>query len=248
MLALFCLRLASGLAAAMLLLPVGQTNPRFCRAHFLTMLGLTVGAAAFLWHGAGTAVCASLVASMVLTFLGSVIWSVDRAPGGRVIGPVTALSLAGSLILIRVVQVPGDFFPLPIIDDLTSAALLGLSTTAMLMGHAYLIAPAMSIKPLMRLLVAFFISLAVRAAVNAVGFHSWTQVHSLGKLDEVTLLLPLRWGIGIVGPAVLGFMAWQTARIRSTQSATGILYVVVIFCFLGELISQLLFQMAGVIL
>ena len=35
-------------------------------------------------------------------------------------------------------------------------------------------------------------------------------------------------------------MAWRTARIRSTQSATGILYVVVIFCFLGELTSQLL--------
>ena len=28
--------------------------------------------------------------------------------------------------------------------------------------------------------------------------------------------------------------------IRSTQSATGILYVVVIFCFLGELTGQLL--------
>jgi hypothetical protein len=35
-------------------------------------------------------------------------------------------------------------------------------------------------------------------------------------------------------------MAWESAKIRSTQSATGILYVVVIFCFLGELSSQLL--------
>jgi hypothetical protein len=35
-------------------------------------------------------------------------------------------------------------------------------------------------------------------------------------------------------------MAWQTARLRSTQSATGILYVVVICCFFGELTGQVL--------
>ena len=55
----------------------------------------------------------------------------------------------------------------------------------------------------------------------------------------------VRWGLGFVGPLVLGWMAWETARIRSTQSATGILYVVVIFCFLGELTSQLLLSKTG---
>jgi len=45
--------------------------------------------------------------------------------------------------------------------------------------------------------------------------------------------------VGLVAPLVLTWMAWQTARIRSTQSATGILYVVVIFCFLGELTGLL---------
>jgi hypothetical protein len=35
-------------------------------------------------------------------------------------------------------------------------------------------------------------------------------------------------------------MAWRCARIRSTQSATGILYVVVILCYIGELTAQLL--------
>ncbi len=53
-------------------------------------------------------------------------------------------------------------------------------------------------------------------------------------------MLLVRWGVGFVGVLGLTWMAWQTARIRSTQSATGILYVVVIFCFLGELMSQLL--------
>jgi hypothetical protein len=43
-------------------------------------------------------------------------------------------------------------------------------------------------------------------------------------------------------------MTWQTAKIRSTQSATGILYVVVIFCFLGELTGQLLGDNTGFVL
>jgi hypothetical protein len=52
--------------------------------------------------------------------------------------------------------------------------------------------------------------------------------------------LLLRWGLGLIGPLILCVLAWQTAKIRSTQSATGLLYVVVIFCFLGELTGQLL--------
>jgi hypothetical protein len=50
----------------------------------------------------------------------------------------------------------------------------------------------------------------------------------------------VRWLLGFLGPLALTWMAWQTAKIHSTQSATGILYVVVIFCFLGELTSLLL--------
>ena len=53
-------------------------------------------------------------------------------------------------------------------------------------------------------------------------------------------LLALRWTAGISGTAIVLCMAWQTLRIPNTQSATGILYVAVIFTFLGELASLLL--------
>jgi hypothetical protein len=64
----------------------------------------------------------------------------------------------------------------------------------------------------------------------------------------VTIWLPVRWALGFAGPLGLGWMAWQTAKIRSTQSATGILYVVVILGFLGELTSQLLVSTTGYLL
>ena len=125
----------------------------------------------------------------------------------------------------------------------SSAALLGTATTAMLMGHMYLIAPGLTIAPLLRLLAALLGATLVRLALSglALGLWSSTAGHLAVTLEgETALWLPVRWGLGFVGPLVLGVMAWQTAKIRSTQSATGLLYVVVIFCFLGELTGQLL--------
>jgi hypothetical protein len=129
--------------------------------------------------------------------------------------------------------------------ELSSALLLGAAMTAMLMGHSYLIAPTMSLAPLLRLVAVLGIAIVLRAALAGTVLWLWTGEHPLASLNEVTLLLPVRWALGFIAPAVLGGMAWQTAKIRSTQSATGILYVVVIFCFLGELMGVLLQGMTG---
>jgi hypothetical protein len=111
----------------------------------------------------------------------------------------------------------------------------------MLLGHSYLISPSLSIRPLMRLLAAVAVAVAARAAADGYALARWTADHSLGSLTtEETLWLPVRWLVGFAAPLALDWMAWQAARIRSTQSATGILYVVVIFCFLGELMGLLL--------
>jgi hypothetical protein len=119
----------------------------------------------------------------------------------------------------------------------------------MLIGHSYLIAPAMSLTPLRRLLGGLFVALFLRMGVAALGLSSWTAEHSLVNLTGETMMwLPVRWLVGLAIPLILAWMTWQAARIRSTQSATGILYVVVIMCFLGELTNQLLFDHTGYIL
>ena len=48
-----------------------------------------------------------------------------------------------------------------LIGDATSALLLGAAMTAMLMGHSYLIAPGMSMTPLLRLLGALGLGVVV---------------------------------------------------------------------------------------
>jgi hypothetical protein len=249
MLAIFALRLAAGMLASLWLLSPALVNPRFYRTHFLTALGLATLALVVTWPDAGVWLRASLIAAAVVCFFGSASWSLEGAPGGIVLSVVAVVLLGAGLVLteqVRAEQAERDGVAEAglgwvLAGDATSAALLGTAMTAMLMGHSYLIAPAMSLRPLMRLLAGVLVSTALRMLVAGLALWSWTAGHSLGNLNDATVLwLPLRWGLGFVGPLVLVWMAWQAARIRSTQSATGILYVVVIFCFLGELTSQLL--------
>jgi hypothetical protein len=248
MLGTFCLRLACGLACSLLVLSPKQVNQRFYRVHFLTVLGLLA-----LGGVARGFADPALLTALACAFFGSLIWSLDEAPGGRLLMGLVALATVVVLALQTHALPPEGIESVGLgwrlADDLTSALLLGAAMTAMLMGHSYLIAPAMSLTPLFRLLALLLMATVLRMALAGAGLWSWTAGHSLGNLeDETVLWLPLRWGLGFAAPLALSWMAWQTTRIRSTQSATGILYVVVIFCFLGELTSQLLVRNTGFIL
>jgi len=244
MLVTFCLRLALGMAGCLLILTPSQVAPGFYRVQFLTVLGLSAVAGVFAFATANLAMLAVLGAALFLAFLGSFVWSLEGAPLGRTTIVLTALALVGALAL-------KDFEPAvgatprvmapgwSLLDDLTSAAFLGAAMSAMLMGHSYLVAPAMALTPLLRLLAALFAATLLRMLVAALLW--WTAGRRPLTLEEDVLLwLPVRWGLGFVAPLILGWLAWQSTRIRSTQSATGILYVVVVFCFLGELTSQLM--------
>lgn len=249
MVAIFCLRLAAGLMAALALLSPARVNPRFYRAQFWIVLGVTVAAAVFARDFAGVGLWTVLGLSMGLAFVGSVVWALDGAPAGRILVVLTGLILSVSLGVAEWSRDDVGDLGRRLAGDAASAALLGTAMTAMLLGHFYLIAPGMSLTPLVHLLAALAGAIVLRMAVAAAGLWYWTAEHSLTNLNDVTVLwLPLRWGLGFVGPLILAWMAWRTARIRSTQSATGILYVAVIFCFLGELTGQLLWSSTGVLL
>ena len=54
--------------------------------------------------------------------------------------------------------------------------------------------------------------------------------------------------MGFAAPALATWMAWKTVAIRSTQSATGILYIDMTFVLFGELTSLILARGAGAVL
>lgn len=254
MLAVFALRLAAGMIACLLLLPTAVLNPRFFRTHFLTALALAGVSLALLRDRVEWPLLLWLSTALVLAFVGSLVWGFEGAPGGRMFIVLTTLALAGSLGWlsmssartgsisagpITVAYASGSYAFL--LGDATSAALLGSAVTAMLLGHSYLIAPTMSLTPLLRLLLVLAITLFTRLVVDGYALGYWTAAQpSVSVNRDILLWLPVRWLVGFAAPLGLDWMAWQATRIRSTQSATGILYVVVIFCVLGETISLLL--------
>jgi hypothetical protein len=241
MLSVFCLRLACGMVACLLLLSPRTVAPSFFRTHFLTALGLSCLAIAFEWTATSWLLIGLLLGAMVLAFAGSVVWSLEGAPRGRSVIVFTTLAFATLLVVVSTPSFGYGLSAEVLASNLTSAALLGTAMTAMLIGHSYLIAPGMSLTPLFRLLSAFGLAVVLRMGVEGYALWTWTAGHSFVNLgNDVLLWLPVRWVVGLVGPLVLGAMAWQTARVRSTQSATGILYVVVICCFLGELTGLVL--------
>ena len=253
MFAIFCLRLATGMMGALLLFSPQLVNPRFYRTHFLTVLCLTAAAG---WLGRHEPWWRLTLPVVALAFLGSISWSLQRCPGGKVLIGLTITGLAlnlGSAGFARIQELQAETASgLPLswaylaADEFTSTALLGTSMTAMLMGHSYLIAPSMSLAPILRLLGGLIAAFFLRFVLAGAGLAFWTAGESLWNAATPTLLwLLLRWGVGFAAPLVLCWMAWESAKIRSTQSATGILYVVVIFSFLGELTSLLLFTNTG---
>jgi hypothetical protein len=245
----FCLRLAAGLILMLPILNPAQIPPRFYRVHFLTALGLLAVAGILLAESATLGFWLIYAAAVLGCIIGSIIWHLDEAPGGRISVMVTPIAMVACLIYGGMIERGDADTPLRITDDVAAALVLGSATTAMLMGHSYLIAPAMTIAPLMRLLAALAGSVVLRIALACVGLWLWTSNRSPGNLEtELLVWLPVRWALGLIAPLILGWMAWETARIRSTQSATGILYVVVIVGFLGELMSQLLMEKTGFIL
>ena len=241
--ALFCLRLATGLLAALLVLTPSQINPRFYRTQFLIALGLSAIALVLSYEIAALALWLALIAALLLTLLGFFAWSVEGAPGGRTLIVGATVASATALTIVELSSDAAGPLGWRLAGDVLSAALLGSVTSAMLMGHMYLNAPSMTIAPLMRLLAALALSTLCRMLCSAGALAVWssTSGRSPFTLEGVMIFwLPVRWVVGFLAPLGLGWMAWQTAKIRSTQSATGILYVVVIFCFLGELVGQLL--------
>ena len=61
------------------------------------------------------------------------------------------------------------------------------------------------------------------------------------------MLLSMRWGMGFAGPVLAAILAWKTVQIRSTQSATGILYVALALVLFGELASLVSARGGGLI-
>jgi hypothetical protein len=200
-------------------------------------------------RGAVTAVAVALASLTVYWIIAGRVWGWLRPP----LAVLASVAGAAAVVLhgfAASAAVTGGL--LAAASGLSSAALLGGACTAMVLGHWYLVIPSMQVRHLQRI-VGFHIAtlaarvlvvgivLAVAAAVPlATGQSLRRYVTSVDGIFFWQRML-----FGLAAPAVLGYLTWETAKIRSTQSATGILYVDFFTVVVGEVLACYLLLSAG---
>jgi protein NrfD len=137
---------------------------------------------------------------------------------------------------------------LTVASFVTSALLLGGACTAMILGHWYLVLPSMDVSYLQRIVDVHISSLVARIVVVAAAvwfaIASWRPEADAGPsfrhyiLSIDGIFFWQRVLFGLAGPAVLSYLTRETAKIRSTQSATGILYVDFFTVVVGEVLAK----------
>ncbi len=257
----FTVRLAFGIATSMALTSPRLVPAGFYRVHLWVLLGLNTLALLLVpreAHG-HYGILSLVMLGIVASYFGSVAWLYERKDLGlALILMVGALDLSAAIWVgsaaqardqrvaeQRTTERSGEGSGNPRIgrfaECVTSGMLLGLTTTAMLLGHWYLITPTMQLRPLRILVAGIGMAVLLRALVCL------PDLMALGRSTGwiPASLMGLRWLAGILGVGGMAYMAWQTLRIPNTQSATGILYVAVVLVFLGELTAILLVDMPG---
>ena len=158
--------------------------------------------------------------------LGSLTWGVD---------PVAAVPLAVQLLVL--------------------AAATGGVFAAMILGHWYLVTPKLPEGPLVmvsrRLL--WVVAIQVALFVGWVGFGIGPGASTAGSSPFGALVGPwalfvwLRLIVGLVFPLVVSWAALQTAKTRSMESATGLLYIDVGAIAAGTILAAGLYFGAGLL-
>ncbi len=226
-------RFNAGLAAVLLLVALAfrpeTATPGSAATVGLWALGLSTGALLVYWATVGRALARLRPLLLATTAAAGAVALVAQGLAAAAVpaGPSAALTIASFV---------------------SSAALLGGACTAMILGHWYLVLPSMDVS-LLQSMVRFHIgSTALRIAVVAVvlsaALATWEAPSGARYASYVWsvdgVFLWQRVLFGLLGPVVLAYLTWETAKIRSTQSATGILYVDFFTVIVGELLAKYL--------
>lgn len=180
------------------------------------------------------------------------------ARGGRARLPgIAGLAAGGAVLALGALSWGGS--PAGVVALLVQLAVLAAATggvfAGMILGHWYLVTPRLPEAPL----VALSRALLAVVALQVVLFVAWVAVGAgpgaaaggdgpFGALvGPWALFVWLRLLVGLVFPLVVTWAAVQTARTRSMESATGLLYIDVGAVAAGTILAAGLYFGAGLL-
>ena len=146
----------------------------------------------------------------------------------------------------------GGFASIPLLVDLgLLAVVLGGVWATMVLGHWYLVTPRLPEAPLVRLSgwleIALALQLGLFVAWIALGAGPAGSPAFAALVGPWALFVWLRLLVGLVFPLIVSWAAVQTARTRSMESATGLLYINVGTIAAGTILAAGLYFGAGLL-
>jgi protein NrfD len=242
---LFLLEAAAGTAALLLFFPGGPLGRGFFSLHGALAALFTILAVAAHPPGLPRTPALTGAALLALYALAAHGGAGDRAKPLLAAG---ALGCAWSLVdVARAAPHPhGDAWT--VAGACAGGLFFGAVLLTMNLGHWYLISRTLPFRLLARGAGLFAALSVLRAALLLAASLASPNREGLAALlslerDALFFLFRVLWGIA--GPLALSYFIWKTARIRSNQAATGLLYVALIFVLIGELLSAYLTVATG---
>lgn len=152
-------------------------------------------------------------------------WGTIQSGHFKVLWPVTAaLAIIAALCAFNAdVELPGGWLP-------AASLLMGAVTNAMLLGHWHLNQPRMGNKPILRLVWGLWIGLVAFAITEA---FIASSASGLAMLATSVALAVTAFAL------ILNAFVHHLVRTRSIMSATGILYLQILLCFVAAFTGSL---------
>ncbi len=185
--------------------------------------------------------------------VGAEVVALARARRAAVPIGLAGLGAGGAVLLFGALGWGGGLLTaIPLLVQLAAlTAATGGVFAAMILGHWYLVTPKLSEGPLILFARALTVILALQVAL----FLVWagTGAGPAGAAPFAVLVGPwalfvwLRLLVGLVFPLIVSWAAVQTARSRSMESATGLLYINVGSIAAGTILAAGLYFGAGLL-
>ncbi|GEM_PF-1221419 len=243
-LGLFAFSLGAGWVVSLLFVAWGKIPRKFflMNAAFAALFTGTGGW--LLWRGGAEAQVPLGVGGAFLALLLALLFLPDGV-ARACLWLASAASLAGIVLATRE--------PWSSAAAASGGIAMGTVLSTMILGHWYLAGPGLSFDLLVRASKVFLGSLVVRLLLVLVVLVVYQDLGTLGGVASNSSKAVFRSGVlwtrlvaGLAAPIVFAWMVWQCARIKSNQSATGILYATISFVLVGELLAQYYRTQTGV--
>ena len=196
-------------------------------------------------HAAGAEIDALRRLLLVLVASLATLWMLRIARGsdGRRVGALTVAAGVAVLIVGAAGWAPTPLIAVALLTQLLIlSAVTGGAFAAMILAHWYLVTPKLPEAPLLLLSRALGIGIAVQGAL----FLIWQLLGLGGFGSGWDFFAILRLTIGLIFPALLTYAGWRTAKARSMESATGLLYIDLGAVATGTILASGLFFGAGI--